>query len=68
MEEKFDLHSNSLNALERALNYEVEVFSEHQIGMILENINKCIYHLDMQNRILYRMLKEMKADGEKQTD
>ena len=62
MEEKFDLHSNSLSALEGSLNYQVGVFSEHQLGTILENIRQCIYHLDMQNRILYRMLKEMKSE------
>lgn len=62
MEEKFDLHSNSLSALEGALRYEVEVFSENQLGTILDNISKCIYHLDMQNRILYKMLKEMKSE------
>ena len=62
MEERFYVHANSLNALKNALNYQVEVFSEHRLGMILDNINECIYHLDMQNRILYEMLKEMKSE------
>ena len=60
MEEKFYAHANSLNALEGALNFQVNAFSEHQLGTILENLSQCVYHLDMQNRILYKMLEEMK--------
>ena len=62
MEEKFDLHANSLNALEESLRYYVNAFSEHQLGTILESLYECIHHLDAQNRILYKMLKEMKSE------